>query len=150
MLVLYSLVFDCADLVCYVFCVVCLLGYFALNEVRFCWSEIMSWFDVCSLLYLINSKLMKFSAYIEPYNHYKHSVMIIRMPWLHQGWLKFLPAAIAKDFCKYWHWDYVLKIYEWLIYLHCSSKSRLVFGRPYYRSSLWYSISSVCLSSVCL
>ena len=26
-----------------------------------------------------------------------------------------------------------------------------VFGRPYYRSSLWYSVSSVvCLSSVCL
>ena len=36
----------------------------------------------------------------------------------------------------------------------CSGKSRLVlsflvFGRPYYRSSLWYSMSSVCLS-VCL
>jgi len=28
---------------------------------------------------------------------------------------------------------------------------RTVFGRPYYRSSLWYSISSVCrLSVVCL
>jgi len=25
----------------------------------------------------------------------------------------------------------------------------LIFGRPYYRSSLWYSMSSVCLSSVC-
>jgi len=25
-----------------------------------------------------------------------------------------------------------------------------IFGRPYYRSSLWYSMSSVCLSSVCL
>ena len=23
-----------------------------------------------------------------------------------------------------------------------------IFGRPYYRSSLWYSVSSVCLSSV--
>jgi len=25
----------------------------------------------------------------------------------------------------------------------------LLFGRPYYRSSLWYSVSSVCLSVVC-
>ena len=25
-----------------------------------------------------------------------------------------------------------------------------IFGRPYYRSSLWYSISSVCRLSVCL
>ena len=26
----------------------------------------------------------------------------------------------------------------------------MVFGRPYYRSSLWYTVSSVCLSVVCL
>jgi len=26
----------------------------------------------------------------------------------------------------------------------------MIFGRPYYRSSLWYSMSSVCLSVVCL
>ena len=32
-----------------------------------------------------------------------------------------------------------------------SDTSSIIFGRPYYRSSLWYSISSVCrLSSVCL
>jgi len=29
--------------------------------------------------------------------------------------------------------------------ISCSSESRLVFGRPYYRSSLWYTVSSVCL-----
>ena len=32
-------------------------------------------------------------------------------------------------------------LYSWLYVL--------IFGRPYYRSSLWYSMSSVCLSSVC-
>ena len=32
-----------------------------------------------------------------------------------------------------------------LLTVSCSSKSRLV-GRPYYRSSLWYTVSSVCLS----
>jgi len=26
-------------------------------------------------------------------------------------------------------------------------KKRILFGRPYYRSSLWYSVSSVCLSA---
>jgi len=30
------------------------------------------------------------------------------------------------------------------------TENNLLFGRPYYRSSLWYSVSSVCLLSVCL
>jgi len=31
-----------------------------------------------------------------------------------------------------------------------SADYKSVFGRPYYRSSLWYSVSSVCRLSVCL
>ena len=34
-----------------------------------------------------------------------------------------------------------------VICLCCSAMQ--VFGRPYYRSNLWYSVSSVCLSVVC-
>ena len=30
-----------------------------------------------------------------------------------------------------------------------NNKMNMVFGRPYYRSSLWYSVSSVCRLSVC-
>ena len=33
--------------------------------------------------------------------------------------------------------------------IFCTLKLLPVFGRPYYRSSLWYSISSVCRLSVC-
>ena len=37
-------------------------------------------------------------------------------------------------------WDLIsITLWRWL----------LVFGRPYYRLSLWYSVSSVCLSVVC-
>jgi len=34
------------------------------------------------------------------------------------------------------------------VYVHVCGEA--IFGRPYYRSSLWYTVSSVCLSSVCL
>jgi len=33
--------------------------------------------------------------------------------------------------------------------VHIFAKYWPIFGRPYYRSCLWYSVSSVCLSSVC-
>ena len=33
--------------------------------------------------------------------------------------------------------------------VHTFAKYWPIFGRPYYRSRLWYTLSSVCLSSVC-
>ena len=47
----------------------------------------------------------------------------------------------------------IIMLYFHIVPRSCDLSSLLlnvVFGRPYYRSRLWHTVSSVCLSSVCL
>jgi len=56
----------------------------------------------------------------------------------------FQNCSVLSDSCAQWY------AHTWAVECWFNFRFVMFFGRPYYRSCLWYTVSSFCLSVVCL